>query len=102
MKTKRKTSSTSATPTVAAVTFSLLLAACGTATTVSNDSSVAAANVTAATPAKRPATDYLSQPLVTDIYTADPSAHVWSDGKLYIYPSHDIDGDAARSLASWQ
>ena len=28
------------------------------------------------------------QPLVTHIYTADPSAHVF-DGKLYIYPSHD-------------
>ncbi len=34
---------------------------------------------------------YLSQPLVSEIYTADPSAHVW-DGKIYIYPSHDIDG----------
>lgn len=34
---------------------------------------------------------YLSQPLVSDIYTADPSAHVW-DGKIYVYPSHDIDG----------
>lgn len=27
-------------------------------------------------------------PLVTHIYTADPSAHVFN-GKLYIYPSHD-------------
>ncbi|MGQ3179367.1 MAG: alpha-N-arabinofuranosidase, partial [Blastomonas fulva] len=49
--------------------------------------------------AASPATDrakadpsrYLSQPLVTEIYTADPSAHVW-DGKIYVYPSHDIDG----------
>lgn len=32
----------------------------------------------------------ISQPLVTHIFTADPSAHVF-DGKLYIYPSHDID-----------
>jgi hypothetical protein len=32
----------------------------------------------------------ISQPLVTNIYTADPSAHVF-DGKLYIYPSHDIE-----------
>jgi hypothetical protein len=24
------------------------------------------------------------------IYTADPSAHVWADGRLYIYPSHDV------------
>lgn len=30
-------------------------------------------------------------PIVRNIYTADPSAHVWSDGRLYIYPSHDID-----------
>ena len=46
------------------------------------------------TPAKNRAKDasrYLSQPLVSEIYTADPSAHVW-DGKIYIYPSHDIDG----------
>jgi beta-xylosidase len=28
-------------------------------------------------------------PLVTHIYTADPSAHVF-EGKLYIYPSHDL------------
>jgi beta-xylosidase len=28
--------------------------------------------------------------IITNIYTADPSAHVF-DGKLYIYPSHDLD-----------
>jgi hypothetical protein len=33
---------------------------------------------------------FISQPLVSEIYTADPSAHVW-DGKIYVYPSHDID-----------
>jgi len=32
----------------------------------------------------------ISQPLVTHIYIADPSAHVFSN-KIYIYPSHDID-----------
>jgi beta-xylosidase len=32
----------------------------------------------------------ISSPLVTHMYTADPSAHVF-DGKLYIYPSHDIE-----------
>jgi beta-xylosidase len=32
----------------------------------------------------------ISQPLISHIYTADPSAHVF-DGKIYIYPSHDID-----------
>jgi beta-xylosidase len=31
-----------------------------------------------------------NQPLVTHIYTADPSAHVF-DGRIYIYPSHDLD-----------
>ncbi|OBZ11379.1 family 43 glycosylhydrolase [Bacillus sp. FJAT-26390] len=30
-------------------------------------------------------------PIVTSIYTADPSAHVWGDGKVYIYASHDMD-----------
>jgi hypothetical protein len=32
----------------------------------------------------------ISEPLIKDIYTADPSAHVF-EGKIYIYPSHDID-----------
>jgi len=32
----------------------------------------------------------ISQPLVTHLFTADPSAHVF-DGRIYIYPSHDID-----------
>ena len=30
----------------------------------------------------------ISQPLVSHIYTADPSAHVFK-GRIYIYPSHD-------------
>lgn len=33
-----------------------------------------------------------NEPLVTHIYTADPSAHVF-EGKIYIYPSHDLDHD---------
>ncbi|MBZ9630283.1 glycoside hydrolase family 43 protein [Salegentibacter sp. LM13S] len=33
---------------------------------------------------------YHSEPLITDHYTADPSAHVFKD-KIYIYPSHDWD-----------
>ena len=31
----------------------------------------------------------ISQPLISSIYTADPSAHVFN-GKIYIYNSHDI------------
>ncbi len=33
---------------------------------------------------------YLAQPLVTKTFAADPSAHVFN-GKIYVYPSHDID-----------
>ncbi|TCK85873.1 glycosyl hydrolase family 43 [Albibacterium bauzanense] len=42
----------------------------------------------------------ISKPLVTHLFTADPSAHVF-DGRIYIYPSHDIDeGDAFDDLGS--
>jgi len=33
---------------------------------------------------------YLAQPLVRDLFFADPSAHVFGN-RLYVYPSHDID-----------
>ena len=29
-------------------------------------------------------------PFITHMFTADPSAHVWQDGRLYVYASHDI------------
>jgi hypothetical protein len=38
----------------------------------------------------RPATRFLNAPLVSHLYTADPAAHV-IDGRIYLYPSHDID-----------
>lgn len=42
----------------------------------------------------------ISQPLISNIYTADPSAHVFN-GKIYIYPSHDVDaGEAFDDLGS--
>lgn len=34
------------------------------------------------------------KPLITTFYTADPSAHVF-EGKVFIYPSHDLDDDAS-------
>jgi hypothetical protein len=37
----------------------------------------------------------MKEPLITDMYTADPSAHVF-EGRLYIYPSHDLDDHANR------
>jgi hypothetical protein len=41
-------------------------------------------------PAKMDPAKFLTQPLISGIYTADPSVHVF-DGKIYIYPSHDIE-----------
>jgi len=40
--------------------------------------------------AKVDASKFLVQPLVTHVYTADPSAHVFN-GRIFIYPSHDIE-----------
>lgn len=84
--------------------IALALAACsGAAPQAGNDTAAAADNAAAGevptTNASADATGpdgrkYLSQPLTTEIFTADPSAHVWSDGKLYVYGSHDIDGPA--------
>lgn len=37
-----------------------------------------------------PQRTFITKPLVSDLYTADPSAHVFN-GKIYIYPSHDIE-----------
>ncbi|HWJ26984.1 MAG TPA: glycoside hydrolase family 43 protein [Flavisolibacter sp.] len=51
-----------------------------------NTSQTKAASETDSTSGKKK--EYLSQPLVTHIYTADPSAHVFN-GRIYIYPSHD-------------
>ena len=33
---------------------------------------------------------YRSAPLVTNLFVADPSAHVFN-GRIYVYPSHDVD-----------
>lgn len=35
-------------------------------------------------------------PLITELFTADPSAHVF-EGKIYIYPSHDLDVEAEEN-----
>jgi hypothetical protein len=59
----------------------LLLANCTKSTT---QESVQAEEATEKEP------EPIAQPLVTHIYTADPSAHVFN-GRLYIYPSHDVE-----------
>lgn len=39
-----------------------------------------------------------SNPFISSIYTADPAAHVWADGRLYVYPSRDIDPPVGANL----
>jgi hypothetical protein len=39
-----------------------------------------------------------ANPFITSIYTADPAAHVWADGRLYLYPSHDMDPPLGSNL----
>lgn len=34
--------------------------------------------------------NYEEEPIITELYTADPSAHVF-EGKIYLYPSHDYE-----------
>jgi len=72
-----------------------LMATTALATACQSNTSAGEGEETATASADSTATadqNYLSQPLVTDIYTADPSAHVFN-GKIYIYPSHDIDAN---------
>ncbi|MFW6268142.1 MAG: family 43 glycosylhydrolase [Marinilabiliaceae bacterium] len=45
------------------------------------------------------ATVYSQNPLIMDQFTADPSARVFN-GKVYVYPSHDIRKDSDR-FADW-
>jgi hypothetical protein len=52
--------------------------------TATNDSTQT--NTTASADSLKP----ISEPLISSIYTADPSAHVFN-GKIYIYPSHDYE-----------
>lgn len=72
-----------------ALALAMVCASCGPAR---SDSAPAAAAPAAAAARDTNPKRYLSQPLVREIYTADPSAHVF-DGKIYIYASHDIDGN---------
>ena len=50
-----------------------------------------------APPQPKPVGKFLTQPLVNDLYTADPSAHVFN-GRIFIYPSHDIDAGVSPTI----
>ena len=77
------------------VAASALLFACQDETPESSTSSAInnASQTQASTEKSAPSAEgpkFASAPLISHMYTADPSAHVF-DGKLYIYPSHDLD-----------
>jgi hypothetical protein len=68
----------------------MLLAACQDSETPKEE------NTTATTDSASKQPVPISEPLVKDIYTADPSAHVFN-GKIYVYPSHDIEAGIAEN-----
>jgi hypothetical protein len=70
---------------------SLFITGCQDKSPTDSTAATAASSVAAAPP-PTPADPalFLNQPLVSEIYTADPSAHVFN-GKIYVYPSHDIE-----------
>ncbi len=75
-----------------------LFAATGVAALALAAGSMVFARPQAAKPAAAPSAEprdaegrrYLAQPLVKNLFFADPSAHVFNN-KIYVYPSHDID-----------
>ena len=74
-----------------AITLLLLiaLAACQSKKTESQETTTAPAD----TVKKEPVA--ISEPLIKEIYTADPSAHVFN-GRIYIYPSHDVESNVPQ------
>lgn len=67
---------------IAPALFALALTSCNGGET-GESTNTAGADTT-----KEQKKEYLNQPLVSHIYTADPSAHVFN-GRIYVYPSHD-------------
>jgi hypothetical protein len=43
---------------------------------------------------------FATNPLIMDQFTADPTARVF-DGKIYVYPSHDIPASPGRGRTNW-
>ena len=70
----------------------LLAAACQSNSGSSAETAATASADSAQTAPAAAKPQFLSKPLVSDIFTADPSAHVFG-GRIYVYPSHDIDAN---------
>ncbi|MDT3401993.1 family 43 glycosylhydrolase [Mucilaginibacter terrae] len=47
-----------------------------------------------------PASSSAQNPLITNQFTADPSARVF-DGRVYVYPSHDIRAQPGKGRVGW-
>jgi len=45
-------------------------------------------------------TAFATNPLIMDQFTADPTARVF-EGKIYVYPSHDIPSSPGRGRTNW-
>lgn len=75
---------------IVAVLILTLISACVPVTAVPGSTSIPNP------PSTRETMDIFKKPLITNIYTADPSAHVF-EGRMYIYPSHDLDHDNPQS-----
>ncbi len=43
---------------------------------------------------------FATNPFITDQFTADPTARVF-EGKIYVYPSHDIPASPGRGRTNW-
>lgn len=68
---------------ITVVVPAVFFAACNKKTEKTNIAEVATDSVSEKPPLNK-------DPLVSSIYTADPSAHVFND-RIYIYPSHDVE-----------
>ena len=68
------------------LTIGLLVTACQSKKETTNSDAADSSAIDSVAALPKP----VSEPLVTHIYTADPSAHVF-EKKIYIYPSHDIE-----------
>jgi hypothetical protein len=43
---------------------------------------------------------FATNPLIVDQFTADPTARAF-EGKVYVYPSHDIPASPGRGRTNW-
>lgn len=76
--------------TLSAVLSALFISACQPAMKTEGEPNTVATPSPTSEKAPAKLKSGLAEPLVTHIYTADPSAHVF-EGRLYIYPSHDVE-----------